>query len=134
MKQSLSTVGKKLQLASDNATQLTERSASVLQTSRELLPLITEAEFDYFQDMKRLNLKVTQMEKESRSLVDSIKTRCAAVKEMDDVCLNSMMEEKKAKANILLNYGEKMLKSIGERVNTTRERTKALFEQNNHLQ
>jgi len=62
-----------------NSKSLADRSTSVLQSSKDLFPTITQAEYDYFQELKRLDEKTkiweSQVERLSRkilSLNDSI--------------------------------------------------------------
>lgn len=134
LKQGISAIGEKMERAESNAAQLTQRSAAVLQASRDLLPTLTQAEYDYFQDMKRLNLKVAQMEKETKGLVDSTMMRCDDLKERSDVRLNVMGEEDKKRANVMLKEGGKTLKKVRERLEKTKERTVALAERKSTVQ
>jgi hypothetical protein len=53
-------IKEKTEIMVDNSKSLADRSASALQSSKDLLPTITQAEYDYFQELKRLDEK-TQM-------------------------------------------------------------------------
>jgi len=129
LKQGLSLIGEKMERAETNASLLSERSVTVLQAGRDLMPTITQAEYDYFQDMKRLSLKVTQMEKETQRAVESITVRCEAIKDQSNLALNNMEPGNAEKASILLKHQGKTLKTIRERVGMTKEKTKALADQ-----
>ena len=129
LKTGLSTIGEKMERAEANASQLSERSVAILQASRDLLPTITQAEYDYFQDMKRLNLKVTQLEKEAQRMCDSTRTRCEGLVEATGT-INGMSPESVKKANVLLKDEAKTLQAIRGRLDKTEERTAALVQQN----
>lgn len=47
----------KAETVQSNAKSLAQRSASVLQSSNDLLPTITQSEYNYFQELKRLDTK-----------------------------------------------------------------------------
>jgi hypothetical protein len=53
-------IKEKTEIMVDNSKSLADRSASALQSSKDLLPTITQSEYDYFQELKRLDEK-TQM-------------------------------------------------------------------------
>jgi len=129
LKTGLSTIGEKMERAEANASQLSERSVAILQASRDLLPTITQAEYDYFQDMKRLNLKVTQLEKEAQRMCDSTRTRCEGLTEATGT-INGMGPESVKKANVLLKDEANTLQAIRGRLDKTEERTAALAQQN----
>ncbi|GKY96966.1 hypothetical protein MPSEU_000655600 [Mayamaea pseudoterrestris] len=50
--------------AATNASILSERGVGLLQACKELVPTITQAEYDYFQDIQRVSTKCKQVEKE----------------------------------------------------------------------
>lgn len=52
----------KLEIVESNATKLSERSTALVQASMALEPTITRAEYDYFQDIKRLQAKCSSLE------------------------------------------------------------------------
>ena len=60
LRQKQLSIKEKTEIMIDNSKSLADRSASALQSSKDLLPTITQAEYDYFQELKRLDEK-TQM-------------------------------------------------------------------------
>jgi predicted RNase H-like nuclease (RuvC/YqgF family) len=58
-----------------NSKSLEERSASALQSSKDLQPTITQAEYDYFQEIKRLNDKT----KAWKSHVEILKVKVTSI-------------------------------------------------------
>ena len=50
-------INEKKEIMLENSKSLTDRSASVLQSSKDLFPTITQAEYDYFQELKRIDEK-----------------------------------------------------------------------------
>jgi hypothetical protein len=57
LKERMDVIRDKSEIVGTNATSLAQRSSSVLQSSNDLLPTITQAEHDYFQELKMLNTK-----------------------------------------------------------------------------
>jgi hypothetical protein len=52
-----SIIQEKAEVAETNSISLTQRGAAVLQSSSDLMPTITQAEYDYFQELKKLDDK-----------------------------------------------------------------------------
>ena len=57
LKQSMALLTEKALVAQSNATSLSHRSSSVLQSSKDLLPTLTRAEFSYFKELEQLEEK-----------------------------------------------------------------------------
>jgi hypothetical protein len=57
-----SVIKEKTDIMRQNCKSLADRSASVLQSSQDLKPTITQAEYDYFQELKRLDGKTKTWE------------------------------------------------------------------------
>jgi len=53
-------IEEKINTINSNADALSKRSASLLQSATDLLPTITQAEYDYFQELQRLNERTKQ--------------------------------------------------------------------------
>eukprot|EP00934_Nitzschia_sp_Nitz4_P008446 Nitzschia sp. Nitz4//scaffold56_size114212//37997//40636//NITZ4_003940-RA/size114212-processed-gene-0.3-mRNA-1//1//CDS//3329554676//8436//frame0 len=81
LKKGESSIHDKVEVATSNADSLAKRSASVLQSANDLLPTITQAEYDYFQELSRLQEKMAQWKQQvdrlklrSGSLLDSLES------------------------------------------------------------
>jgi hypothetical protein len=79
LKERSNAIHEKAEVVGINAKSLAQRSASVLQSSNDLLPTITQAEFDYFQELKRLDLKTREWEQEFERLNMKVSTVCDSI-------------------------------------------------------
>lgn len=123
----MSAMGERMETVETNATILSQRSLAVVQTSQRLLPTITQAEYDYFQAIKRLNLKCTQMEREVKQLNEEVTPRCDALDESTvSEAVKNLDEESIKRANALLRYESEVLRKIRERFAKTEELTQQL--------
>jgi hypothetical protein len=64
LKEKMGAIREKAEVAGTNAKSLAQRSAAALQSSTDLLPTITQAEYDYFQELKRLDDKTKEWQGE----------------------------------------------------------------------
>jgi hypothetical protein len=116
LKERQTSLEESIQLAESNALTLTERSSLVLKTCHDLMPTLTQAEYDYFQDLKRLKLKCTAMEKESKALLNAIESRCAMMdKSTISDSIRNMQPANLSKVNSTLKGQEAMLQKIRHR-------------------
>jgi hypothetical protein len=74
LKERTNAIHEKAEIVGANAKSLAQRSASVLQSSTDLLPTITQAEFDYFQELKRLDGKTKEWQLEVQRLNMKVST------------------------------------------------------------
>jgi archaellum component FlaC len=72
-------IEEKAAIVKTNATSLAQRSTSALESSTDLLPTITQAEYDYFKYLKALNAKLVSFERE----LDRLKLTTSALTERD---------------------------------------------------
>jgi DNA repair exonuclease SbcCD ATPase subunit len=77
LKQGETDLSEKLEVISSNAESLAKRSASVLQAAHDLQPTITQAEFDYFQELQRLQDRAKQW----TSQIDRLKLKASALRD-----------------------------------------------------
>ena len=68
MRENMAVIREKAEIANANAKSLAQRSASVLQSAYDLLPTITQAEYDYFQELKKLDQKTIGWQQEFERL------------------------------------------------------------------
>jgi len=68
-------ITEKLEIVTENATSMAGRCASVLQAAHDLHPTITQEEFDYFQELSRLQVRVGQW----REQLDHLKVGATAI-------------------------------------------------------
>lgn len=72
VKQGEASIEEKLKTISANADALSQRSSSVLQSATDLLPTITQAEYDYFQELQRLNSRTKQWKEQLDRIKDKV--------------------------------------------------------------
>ena len=127
LQDSIAAIEAKVQTAQENSKGLARRSTAVLQASQDLLPKLTQAEFDYFQQLKRLKANLDTMQegftKLDKTLVtlresmDSGKIRCSAKVSSDVV----------SHAQVLLDGQEKFLVEMEASMNSNEERTSKMM-------
>lgn len=64
LNEKMGAIREKAEVAGANAKSLALRSAAALQSSTDILPTITQAEYDYFQELKRLDDKTKEWHEE----------------------------------------------------------------------
>jgi hypothetical protein len=128
LRERMNAIGERMQQAEENAMALSDRSSRALQASRDLLNTATQAEYDYFQDMRRLDLKVKQMATEMKDLAANVTSRCESLEEkkVSDTMSGLSAEEVK-RANALLKGQEAFLQESRKRLDAAEVRTAALF-------
>lgn len=103
-----------------NASSLSQRSSAALETSQRMLPTITQAEFDYFQAIKRLNLKCAQMEHDIQHVNEVGRPQFDALDEsLVAAAVKNVDEDSIKHANALLLYEGVLLTQIQERIAKT---------------
>jgi hypothetical protein len=68
LREKQSTIQERMDVLFTNSKALEARSSSALQSSKDVQPTITQAEYDYFQEVKRLEEKTTSWEGEAEIL------------------------------------------------------------------
>jgi len=117
LREKQNTVREKAEIMLQNSKSLADRSASVLQSSKDLLPTITQAEYDYFQEMKRLDEKSEIWKNEAERLSRKITSiNDSAADTTSDLVNLSPQDQQNAGqllnvSNVLLKRYEKKLAS-----------------------
>jgi hypothetical protein len=107
----------RLETVKSNAASLSERSLNAIQTSHRLLPTITQAEYDFVQMTKRMNLKVVQLERHVKQLNETVASRCDNLTEVSPSdSIKNMKPDEISQANTLLAYENKMLTKVRARL------------------
>ena len=75
LKKGEASIAERVEVVNANAESLAKRSASVLQSANDLLPTITQAEFDYFQELSRLQERTKQWQER----LDRLKLKATAM-------------------------------------------------------
>jgi hypothetical protein len=75
LREKQSAVQEKTEILKENGKSLVERSASVLQSSSDLIPKITEAEYQYFQELKKVDSKTSTW----KSQIDILNVKAANI-------------------------------------------------------
>jgi hypothetical protein len=111
LKERASSMAQSLDSADSNASLLNERAASLLQASKDLVPTITQAEYEYFQDITRMELKCNQAERELNKALE-------AKSGWQDTPINfELTEEHEENLNVLLRCADVVLKQVRNELN-----------------
>lgn len=127
LKKRMSAIEAKAETAQENSTQLAMRSSNLLQASQDLLPSLTQAEYNYFQQLKRLEAdtksnmerygKLENVLKTLRHNMDQGRIRCS-------VDLGDWVET----ANKLLDGEDFSINEMEKRMEDNKERLRKLME------
>jgi hypothetical protein len=116
LKERMGSITEKMKIAETNANSLSQRSSSALQSAKDMLPTITEAEYTYFQFLKRLDVRCKQDEDRLKRLNEVFAQQSEAVGEKQ--CELDDHED----APRIVELAHKMLNSSDVALRTTRER------------
>ena len=75
LKETMASIRSKANVARENAQSISGRSSSVLQSSKDLLPKLTQAEYDYYQELQSLDSKTQAWAKD----FDALKTKVSGI-------------------------------------------------------
>jgi hypothetical protein len=106
LREKQSAIQERMDVLFANSKALEARSSSALQSSKDLQPTITQAEYDYFQEVKRLEDKTTSWEGEAEIL----KVKVASVTDsIENGAMINLSEENLGNAKQLLQGTEKYI-------------------------
>jgi hypothetical protein len=74
LKSGLSALAGTMERIESNGATLSQRSSAVLLASQALVPTLSQAEYEYFQDVKRIGNKTTSLEHKVKRAVESAET------------------------------------------------------------
>ncbi len=116
IKRGESSIAEKMEIINANAESLAKRSASVLQSAHDLQPTITQAEFDYFQELQRLHDRT----KHWKGQLDRLNLRASSLRENSESAANMRTMDIPASTrqnlNAMLNASQSRLKSYSTRL------------------
>lgn len=112
MEDRMTGIKEKAQTAQVNAQELAKRSDAVMQASHDLMPTLTQAEYDYFQLLKRLNVMAGSLERAYGELTEKLPLLREKMGDGRLVCNIDLRAEMKDHAQTLLDEQEKKLGSI----------------------
>jgi hypothetical protein len=109
----------KMALVQSNTKILSNRSASILETARDLSPSITEAEYLFFKDVKRIAANCDKWD----GVIEDIKGQCASLRvdasatsTSSNTTLTNLTPEQKQMCDTLLEGQNEILKGVKSRV------------------
>jgi hypothetical protein len=126
LKHRTNAIHEKAEVVGTNAKSLAQRSASVLQSSTDLLPTITQSEFDYFQELKRLDEKTKKWQEEVERRNVQVSSLCDALDDGTTSGPLKLPEESIAGSRSLLKATDTMIKKQKERLKEAEERVDEL--------
>jgi chromosome segregation ATPase len=92
----------------NNSKLLSQKSADVLETARELTPTITEAEREYFKDIQRFGVNCGKFEETFSELRDTCKALCQGVESAQaEIKIKTQMTEDQKETCKALLEGQK---------------------------
>jgi chromosome segregation ATPase len=113
LKDGMASIRDKADVAKRNAAALAGRSSSALQSSKDLLPTLTQAEFDYMQELRRLDSKTKSWLEDCSKLENKVST----ILEVDTSNVQlTLPPESIGNCRALLNGTEKKLKVQKEKL------------------
>jgi len=135
LRQRMKVTSEKKMIAESNANVLAQRSAAVLAASRDLLPTITEAEREYFGQLKRYEMNVHKWESAFQDVQNKCTTLCDGMDPNITSCKVNLNEEHIAQCFDLLGAEGKLLKKHGKKIEKVESMMKELvvssgFEEN----
>ena len=98
----MAALSEKMETAQENAKNLGIRSASVLQASQDLLPSLTQAEYDYIQQLKKLRSNLAKHEASFEILNESISKLRTSLDDKKMTCQIQLDESTLENANRLI--------------------------------
>jgi hypothetical protein len=99
-----------------NADSLADRSASVLLASRDLLPSLTQAEIEYFTQLKRLETSCTKWEDQVKQMENKVGKFVDIPADSKLICNAHLNEEQLKMCQNLLQGQNQMLKRSNNRI------------------
>ena len=123
MRARMDAISEKSETARRNAAELGTRSANVLQASQDLLPSLTQAEYDYIQQLKRLKSNVAKHEAGFESLSKSISSLRTSMDDGKVVCKVQLDEAMLKHAEQLLDGQDQILAYASARLKANEHRT-----------
>jgi hypothetical protein len=105
-----------------NAQSLAQRSASVLQSTTDLLPTITEAEYSYFEQLKRMESKLAEWENEVERLKIKVSTLSDVFKLGSAGCPMKISQEELINYKKVLRASEKHIQKYSTKLGSVEGR------------
>ena len=102
MQARMAAMSEKMETAQENAKNLGLRSASVLQASQDLLPSLTQAEYDYIQQLKKLRSNLAQHEASFEVLNRSISVLRTSLDDKKMTCKIQLDESTRKNAETMI--------------------------------
>jgi hypothetical protein len=127
LKERMSLIAEKMEISESNAHSLSQRSSYALQAAKDMLPTITEAEYDYFQLLENIEVRCKRDEERIKILNEAFaKQRDATDKDQGGVAIPENERDSKFMelAHKTLNGNEVTLKSTRQRLNNSESRVK----------
>jgi hypothetical protein len=130
MRDKMQELSDKMQRAEDIAVELSMRSDDVRSSANNVLPKLTNNEYEFFQDIARLQRKVIHLQKNSESVKVSSDSTCAAIKDQNISEVTAQLSQTDIDnanrilkgAGCLLKQKQKMLSDNNERLQQIREK------------
>jgi hypothetical protein len=126
LKEKMGAIREKAEVARTNAKSLAQRSAAALQSSTDLLPTITQAEYDYFQELKRLDDKTKDWQEEFERMNLKVSGLRDSVDEGKTPGPLTLKSDAVQNANMLLKATGAMQKKQTERLDEAEEKVDEL--------
>lgn len=126
LKEKMGAIRDKAEFAGTNGKSLAQRSASALQSSTDLLPTITQAEYDYFQELKRLDDKTKDWHEEFQRMNLKVSGLRDSIDEGKTPGPLTLKSDGVQNANMLLKATGAMQKKHTERLDEAEEKVDEL--------
>jgi hypothetical protein len=127
MEDRMAGIKEQAQAAQVNAQELAKRSDAVLQASQDLMPTLTQAEYDYFQQLKRLKVMAENLDRAYGELTEKLPVLREKLRDGRLVCNINIGDEMEAHAQKLLDEKEKMLFRIDANLKANEQQVQIMF-------
>jgi hypothetical protein len=122
IKEKMGAIREKAEVAGTNAKSLAQRSAAALQSSTDLMPTITQAEYDFFLELKKLDNKTKEWQEEFERINLKVSGLRDSVDEGDTSGPLTLTSDAVLNAKKLLQATGAMQKKHTERLDEAEER------------
>ncbi|GAX14272.1 hypothetical protein FisN_1Hh467 [Fistulifera solaris] len=106
----------KIDAVEANAATLLERATRSLEMCKDLTPTVSDAELQFFNDIKRLKLKSDSMADDLRLTKEKVSTQCQSLDSLGRPLNIQLEPEKVRQANVLLRDSDRILQDVKESV------------------
>jgi phage shock protein A len=127
LQENIAAIEAKAETAQENSQGLAKRSTAVLQASQDLLPSLTQAEYNYFQQLKRLKANLENMQKGFSKIDKSLSTLRDNMEKGRLQCAVTLEQHQAENIDKILDGEETVLASVESHMQANEERARRMM-------